>query len=349
MEVKIPGRKLPMHVVVVGAGVLGASAAYYLAVAGHRVTLLERNDRPAAGVTARGFGWINLIHVDPDDEASFQLRVAALEELQRLRMELPAAFAGARRGAILWKSTESATTDLANSLSAAGVGLEVIDRSTFVGLEPNLVEYPSVAIHAADDLALDPVFLTAKLVEAAVSRGATLLCSTSVQRLRLSGDRLVGLEVDSGFIAADCVVLAAGPQTDELLEPLGMSLGVTVSPAILLRYRAPTVKISRILEGPKLEVRPSANGTLTAAEGWPSDGDTGTVARQVQTAIEELFGAAGNVEWLGTLVGQRPTFEDGLPRFGGVAGVKGCHVSVGHPGIILAPLLGRKIAEGIAA
>jgi glycine/D-amino acid oxidase-like deaminating enzyme len=338
-----------MHVVVVGAGVLGAAAAYYLTVAGHQVSLLERNDRPAAGVTAKGFGWINLIHVNPDDEASFRLRVNALDEFQRLRKELPAAFVGARDGAIVWKSTETATTDLANSLLAAGVGLEIVDRAAFVGLEPNLVEYPSVAIHAADDLALDPAFLTAKLVEAAVARGAMLFCNVSVQRLRVRGNRVVGVDAGTMSIAADSVVLAAGPQTDELLDPLGMSLGVMISPALLLRYRAPTVRLSRILEGPRLEIRPSTDGTVTAAEDWPSDGDAETVALQVQTAIEDLFGAAGNVERLSTRVGQRPTFEDGLPRYGALAGLKGCHVVVGHPGIILAPLLGRKIAEGIAA
>ncbi|MGL5136781.1 MAG: NAD(P)/FAD-dependent oxidoreductase [Beijerinckiaceae bacterium] len=338
-----------MHVIVVGAGVLGAAAAYYLAVAGHQVSLLEQGDGPGVGVTAKGFGWINLIHSNPDDEANFRLRVDAIEEFQRLRRMLPEAFAGARGGALVWKSTEIATVNLANALLAAGIALEIVDRAEFVRLEPNLLDYPPVAIHAADDLAVDPVFLTAELVKAAVSRGAKLFCDASVQRLRVSSARVVGVDTDSGFIAADSVVLAAGAQTDELLVPLGISLGVKISPALLLKYKAPSVRISRILEGPRLEVRPSSNGTLTAAEGWPTDGDADQVARQVLLAIEDLFGAAGNVEWLSTLVGQRPTFDDGMPRYGAVAGFQGCHVAVGHPGIILAPLLGRKIAEGIAA
>jgi glycine/D-amino acid oxidase-like deaminating enzyme len=338
-----------MHVVVIGAGILGASAAYHLTVAGHRVSLLEQNDKPAAGVTGKGFGWINLIHVDPKDQAIFRLRENAMEDFQRLRAELPAAFAGARGGALIWKSTETSTIHVANSLLAAGVPLEIVDRKTFVRLEPHLLKYPPVAIHAADDLALEPAFLTEKLVEAAVSRGATLVCNAAVQRLRMSGDRLVGVDLDSGFISADNVVLAAGSQTDELLGPLGVSLGVTVSPALLLRYKAPAVKISRILEGPQLEVRPSPDCTLTVAEDWPSDGNTETVARQSQAAIAEIFDTAGQVEWLSTWIGQRPTFPDGLPRYGPVAGIEGCHVAVGHPGIILAPLLGRKIAEGIAA
>ena len=48
-------------VVVVGAGIVGASLAYHLASAGAAVTLVERS-RPASGVTARSFAWINVIY-----------------------------------------------------------------------------------------------------------------------------------------------------------------------------------------------------------------------------------------------------------------------------------------------
>lgn len=222
-----------MHIVVVGAGVVGAAVTYYLAVAGHRVSLCEQNDRPAAGVTGKGFGWINQIHADLRDQRSFNLRKEAIEEFRRLCVELPSAFTEARSGALVWKATETATVDFASNLMAAGVRLEIIDRSAFIRLEPHLAKYPPVAIHAADDLALEPVFLTEKLVQAAVSRGATLFCNAPVRRLRLKGDRLVGVELDSGFIAADVIALAAGSQTDALLGPLGASLGVTVDPRIL--------------------------------------------------------------------------------------------------------------------
>ena len=36
-----------MKVVVLGAGVIGVSAAYYLAKAGHEVTVVERREGPA--------------------------------------------------------------------------------------------------------------------------------------------------------------------------------------------------------------------------------------------------------------------------------------------------------------
>ena len=37
-----------MHILILGGGVVGVTSAYYLAKAGHRVTVLER--QPAAGL-----------------------------------------------------------------------------------------------------------------------------------------------------------------------------------------------------------------------------------------------------------------------------------------------------------
>ena len=48
-------------VVVVGAGIVGASLACHLASAGAAVTIIERA-QPASGVTARSFAWINIGH-----------------------------------------------------------------------------------------------------------------------------------------------------------------------------------------------------------------------------------------------------------------------------------------------
>ncbi|MGW2346666.1 FAD-dependent oxidoreductase [Streptomyces sp. NPDC001661] len=47
-----------MSVVVVGAGIIGASVAYHLAKRGVPVTLLEQGPGPAHGVTADSFAWI---------------------------------------------------------------------------------------------------------------------------------------------------------------------------------------------------------------------------------------------------------------------------------------------------
>jgi len=49
------------RVVVVGAGIVGASLAYHLACKGAAVTIIDA-DQAASGVTGRSFAWINTAH-----------------------------------------------------------------------------------------------------------------------------------------------------------------------------------------------------------------------------------------------------------------------------------------------
>ena len=72
--------------VVVGAGIVGASIAYHAARAGARVTLLDAG-RPGAGVTAASFAWIGASGVRSGP--AVEQRASALEEYHRLEAELP--------------------------------------------------------------------------------------------------------------------------------------------------------------------------------------------------------------------------------------------------------------------
>ena len=63
-----------MNVVVVGAGILGASAAYHLAREGCKVTLVDRADEGRA--TAAGAGIVCPWGSATEDAASYQLLAA---------------------------------------------------------------------------------------------------------------------------------------------------------------------------------------------------------------------------------------------------------------------------------
>lgn len=54
-----------MHVVVVGAGILGASISRHLALRGAQVTVLEAAAAPAAGATGKSWAWLNANAKEP--------------------------------------------------------------------------------------------------------------------------------------------------------------------------------------------------------------------------------------------------------------------------------------------
>jgi glycine/D-amino acid oxidase-like deaminating enzyme len=73
------------HVLVLGAGIIGASIALYLLRAGVRVTIVEAGSRAAA--TRNSFTWINATSGNP--ERYFRLRVRAMEEWHNLERMVP--------------------------------------------------------------------------------------------------------------------------------------------------------------------------------------------------------------------------------------------------------------------
>src|SRR5258706_10618521 len=73
------------RVVVIGAGVVGASVAFRLAKAGADVTVLEAA-RPAAGTSSNSFAWVNANDKPPD--AYFALNHEGVNEHYQLTEEL---------------------------------------------------------------------------------------------------------------------------------------------------------------------------------------------------------------------------------------------------------------------
>lgn len=57
------------HMIVVGAGIMGASIAYHLASRGIKVTVIDKNHQ-ASGATGSSFGWIHTtVNVDHRHDA----------------------------------------------------------------------------------------------------------------------------------------------------------------------------------------------------------------------------------------------------------------------------------------
>ena len=88
-----------MHAIVIGAGVIGASIAYYLSSAGARVTVIERG-RPGGGTSGTSTAYVNAVLKRPEHYHRFsRLGVEAYDQLEE---ELgPNSGIGAR-GALHW-------------------------------------------------------------------------------------------------------------------------------------------------------------------------------------------------------------------------------------------------------
>lgn len=340
--------------IVVGAGIVGASVAYHAAARGAAVRLVDRA-RPGVGVTGDSFGWIGDAGDAPGPTAA--LRRASTADYRRLETELAGvhvAWSGSLSWGADWPTDPSGgqggTTGGTNS-AALGPGPCLVDARTVAALEPHLRVPPPWAVYAPRDGAVDPVAVTAALVGGARERGARIQLETDVHVVRVDRGRVVGVETAGGVLRAGTVVLAAGVDVVRLCAPLGVAVPVAPSPALLVRYAAPAGLVRTVVSGPAVEVRQTPDGTLLAAVDYGGEStpeDVARTARRTRARLATTFRGADGVRLRSARIGLRPMPVDGDPVIGHVPAVPGLYVAVMHAGVRLAPTAGRLIADELA-
>lgn len=324
-----PGKR----VVVIGAGIVGASLAYHLATQGAKVTVVEA-EGIASGVTGSSFAWINTSYDEPDPIAP--LRGAAIQEYRRLETQLP----GLK---IQWTGALSygaSSTPSANRIS----------QSQIRELEPNLKNPPQQASYAADQGALDAVAATHALIAGAQANGAQVLTQTPVLGFKTQGSSVRGVETAAGVIEADIVVLAAGTGITKLTNLLEVCLPIDASPAIFIRYTSPPNLVRTLISSPEMEVRQTPEGALLAAEDYLDDAlenQPSEIALRTANAIKSELHGVVFLDLQSARVGYRPMPADDVPIIGYLPQVGGVYVCVMHPGVTLAAIVGRLAAEEI--
>ncbi len=333
-------------VVVVGAGIIGASIAHHLTkAAGCAVTVLEA-DASGGLATRHSFAWINASWGNP--EFYFHFRRRAMAEWRQLAIDVPAVGVDFC-GGLIWDLPRAELEAFATQHEAWGYGVRRVDRAGALAVEPALKAPPDFALHVAEEGMVEPVVAARALLSAAgiVPRAATV--SSLVSR----AGRVIGVATDIGVIDADEVVLAAGAQTAFLAGTIGLSMAMT-APAGLVAHSAPTG--AKLLQGlvlsPEFHVRQTLEGRLIAGADFagadPKD-DGQAVAEKLLDQVRAMVRGSEELGLDFFTVGHRPTPADGYPLIGRPGETPDLYVAVMHSGITLAPLVGVLAARELAS
>jgi sarcosine oxidase subunit beta len=218
-----------MHVVVVGAGIVGTATSYYLARDGFEVTVCEKS-HVGAGTTGGGGG------------IRSQFSTPVNIELSRLAMDVWADFsedfdvnvAERKLGYLFLARTEDSADQLRRDVSMQrehGFPNEYLDPADATAHCPGLNADNYVgASFSPEDRFVNPTIALNAFKDAAEAAGATFEIGTEITDVRLDGtgsNRSVsGVDTDDGPIECDYVVDAAGPWAARCAEMASLSLPI---------------------------------------------------------------------------------------------------------------------------
>ena len=213
-------------VIVIGAGVQGASLAFHLASRGVAVTVLERSTA-AAGATGRSSG---LVRVYYDLLAEARLAWESLGWFSDWRDRVGGECGFTRTGFVWIEAADRVDRVRANSAShrALGVDSEVLDATAIRDLFPALEVDGSVAAYEPASGYADPSLTASGFLAAAKQRGARLVPGAEVTAIRVVGGRVAGVDTTRGRVDGPVVVNAAGGWAAHVAALAGLEIPVTV-------------------------------------------------------------------------------------------------------------------------
>lgn len=255
-------------------------------------------------------------------------------------------------GALSWLADAYATEHLAHQLLLVGYPVHLLTATQIRALEPHLKAVPAHALFAPQEGALDARRATEVFIQAVQEAGAIVQLDNEVRSLLISDSHVAGVVTATGTLRADLVVLAAGVTSAELAQPLGLTLPLTESPAILLRFQTPHRFVQRVVSSPEWEIRAASPTQLLAAADYREElgaHSPPAIAQRTLRSLQEQWSGTEHLRLERVVVGQRPMPLDGLPIVGYVAGVVGLYLAGMHTGVTLAALVGRLAAMEIVA
>ena len=346
------------HVLVIGAGIVGASIAWRVAFRGARVTIIDRAE-PGSGASSHSFAWINAGAKEP----------VGYHNLNRRSLEMWPRFADALGqdvglrwgGKVSWEANAEAAQLLrarVQQLQSWGYPSRLISREELQELEPSLhIGAVAAAEYSDNEGQVEPQMVVDACLNQLRGLGASIVTGAEVTGFRRDAhDRVCSVRTTNGDIDADMVVVAAGTATTAVAAMAGVNVPQAESPGVVMRT-SPMPSLLRnvpVIYAPPLEdgrreihLRQCPDGRLMIGEGdqesLAEDDSQAHADDLMARACQHLPGLAGAAA-VPVPVGWRPMPLDGYPVMGFAMEAPNLYVALTHSGVTLAPALSQLAA-----
>jgi D-amino-acid dehydrogenase len=346
--------------VVIGAGIVGSSAAYHLARKGVEVVIVDKLHEGQA--TAAGAGivcpWIT--RVEDDDwytlakggACYYPTLVSQLKEDGEVNLGYGIV------GALAVSSDEDELNSVEQKVRKHQENTPDVGEVSRLSPEEARELFPPLredlaAVHVTGAARVDGKLLRDAMIRGAKKHGANQF--SGVATFEVVEGKVTGVQVNGDFISADSVVITAGAWASEILEPFGLSVPVEPQKGQIAHLKLPgqdTSKWPVILPQSShyLVCFDDSRVVVGATRETGAGFDYRVTAAGIKEVIDEALCVAPGLSD-STLhevrIGFRPAGQDILPLLGTVPAIEGLVIAtgLGASGLTMGPYVGTLAAK----
>ncbi len=347
-------------IVIIGAGVMGASIAFHLAQrkAG-RILVIDR-DHVGRGGSGRSSALIRMHYSFP---AEVQLALVSLRMFERWGELVGEATLFQKTGFVrIVHPNEMDRLKLnVDMQQRLGVNVNLISGQDLQKLEPDwIVDEVEPAAHEPDSGFGDGAAVANDFLARARDQGVCYFPRTQTTAIRVEDGRVRGVATDQGDICAPIAIAATGPWTRPLLQTIGCDLPIeTEYHQVAILKNAPDMQgggCACIDSATQTYFRPDGQDKFLVGDFYgqrPVDPDNFPQRASDESLGEVIERACGrvpkleNAEVMRGVTGVYDMTPDSRPLLGEIPGISGLHVCAGFSGMgfKISPAIGLVMSE----
>ena len=292
MNANRPNLPESSDVVIIGAGIAGIAAAWFLNKSGLRVSVCEKGI-VAGEQSSRNWGWCRQ---QGRDQAELPIVIESLRLWQQIADELETDIGFRREGSLYLCENDAEMANHDRFMSfAPGYGLET-RRLNREQLEALVVDCPArwrSALYTPDDARAEPSLAVQAMARTLRARGVDILENCAVEKIDTQNRRVSAVVTEHGEIRTGTVLVAAGAWSTFLLRDCGIRLPqLTVKASVARTAEAPLI-FNGNASGSQVSFRRRLDGGYTIAssdylEIFPSLAHLGFVRDFLPLAMSSL-------------------------------------------------------------
>ncbi|MEC1548255.1 FAD-dependent oxidoreductase [Bacillus rugosus] len=367
-------------IVVIGAGIIGSSVAYYLSKEGYSVALVEKGDI-ANGTSSRCDAVALICDKKPGIDTAIGFK--SIQLYKELAKEFSFDFEFFSRGSLYVCETDQEleiARDYVAQQVAAGYEMRMVDRQELPDIEPHLAGDIMGGIWTEVDSTMNPYLVCYAFIEEAKKYGLTLFTNHEVREIVQAPDGgIESVKTDRTTIHTKQIVNCAGVWAGKIGEMVGIDIPIRPRKGLILitektkkvvnqkvhefgymlskfediQYKR---SVSQLVEDHNIaftieptEAHNFLVGGHRAFKGYDIRSEHDVMRGIAERAIRFLP-VLKDIQCIRAYAGIRPWVVDHLPIVSEVEEVPGFYIASGHEGdgISMAPITGKMVAQLIS-